>query len=55
MTMPVYLSDVEYSHPPEDGPSPLVQGGFIPSIEDNKKQILAKKPEPTARAQGCAH
>ena len=26
MTMPVYLPDVEYSHPPEEGPSPPVEG-----------------------------
>ena len=25
MTMPVYLSDVEYSHPPEEGPLPPVE------------------------------
>ena len=26
MTMPVYLSDAEYSHPPKEGPSPPVEG-----------------------------
>ena len=26
MTMPVYLSDAEYSHPPEEGPLPPVEG-----------------------------
>ena len=26
MTMPVFLSDVEYSHPPEEGPSLPVEG-----------------------------
>ena len=26
MTMPVYLSDMEYSHPPEEAPSSPVEG-----------------------------
>ena len=26
MTMPVCLSDAEYSHPPEEGPSPPIEG-----------------------------
>ena len=25
-TTPVYLSDAEYSHPPQEGPSPPVEG-----------------------------
>ena len=26
MTMPVYLSDVQYSHPPKEGPLPPLEG-----------------------------
>ena len=34
MTMPVYLSNAEYSHPPEEGPSLPVEGvASYPPIE----------------------
>ena len=32
----VYLSDVECSYPPEEGPSLPVGGGFIPSTEETR-------------------
>ena len=37
-TIPVYLSYAEYSHPPEEGPSPPVEGWFIPSMEDDENE-----------------
>ena len=32
----VYLPDVECSYPPQEGPSPLVEGGSIPSHEETR-------------------
>ena len=48
MTMPVYLSNAEYSHPPEEGPSLPVEGWFIPSIEmmKNKDQQGNQNQQP---------
>ena len=37
-TTPVYLSDVECSHPPKEGPLPPVGGGFIPSIRNDEDE-----------------
>ena len=46
----VYLPDAEYSHPHKEGPSPPIEGGFIPSIEDNEKTEINKNLKLTSRA-----
>ena len=53
-TTPVYLSDMEYSHLPLEGPLPLVEGWLHILQWRQLKWKLAKKPELTARAWGCA-
>ena len=53
-TPPVYLSDTEYSHPPEDGPLPPVEG-WLHTLHGWwwKRKSNTKRPESTARAWGC--
>ena len=53
--MPVYLPDAEFSTYQKRDLCCLERGGFIPSIPNEGKPKLAKKPESTAGAGGCAH
>ena len=51
--MSVCLPDMEYSHPPEEGPSLPVEGWLHTLHPRRRKPKLAKKLVLTARAKGC--
>ena len=53
-TTSVYLSDMECSHSPKEGPSRPVEGWLYTLPLEMTKMKITKKPELTARAQGCA-